>query len=228
MVVVKEIDEKKVVEAESGDEEPEESTAAVTPKAEAAPAAPAAPEFKLSQLVPMVAMFALQKYNIEEMGLTRYVEIGYVVVQLLCFGVLYLTYDRIGKMVEDGRKIKIPEVKQMGQVVTPATEQTTKEYDMAKIKEAVKQPLIGFVILGGIYYKWGSVMPLVMQMLMTPMQLYEAPLTQIHLLGKTVKRPFVVPSMFGLPAAEPEAEETPALATDAKAGKKKGESKKVD
>lgn len=232
MVVVEEIDEKKVVEAESGDEEPEESAAAVAPKAAAAPAAPAAPEFKLSQIVPMVAMFGLQKYNIEEMGLTRYVEIGYVIVQLLCFGALYLTYERIGKMVDDGRKLKIPEVKQMGQVVTPATEQTTKEYDMAKIKEAVKQPLIGFVILGGIYYKWGSVMPLVMQMLMTPMQLYEAPLTQIHLLGKTVKRPFVVPSMFGLPAApeaEAEAEETPALAPAAKAGKKKKvESKKVD
>merc|ERR1712167_70797 len=104
-------------------------------------------------------------------GYARFVEVGYVVVQLICFVVLYLTYDRINQMVDDGCKIKIPEVKQMGQVVTPAKEQTAKEYDMDQLKEAVKQPLIGFLILGGIYYKWGSLFPLVMQMLMTPMQL---------------------------------------------------------
>merc|ERR1719272_2300206 len=43
-----------------------------------------------------------------------------------------------------------------------------------------------------------------MQVIMTPLQLYEAPLTQIHVLGKSVSRPFPVPSMFGLPST-PEA-----------------------
>merc|ERR1712113_1194707 len=89
----------------------------------------------------------------------------------------------------------------MGHVVAPAKEQTPKEYDLDKWKEAIKQPLIGFVILGGIYYKWGSLMPLVLQILMTPMQLYEAPLTQIHLLGKQKTRPFPTPNPFGLPSA---------------------------
>jgi len=228
MAVVEEVEEKVAAdevekEEEASEEEKEESKKDSAVASSAEPAAPAGPEFKISQIVPMVAMFGLQKYNIEEMGLTRHVEIGYVIVQLLCFGVLWFVYDRITKMTDDGIKIKIPEVKQMGQVVTPAKEQTTKEYDMEKLKEAVKQPLMGFVILGGVYYKWGSVMPLVMQMLMTPMQLYEAPLTQIHLLGKELKRPFPVPSMFGLPAApEPEAEETvPAV-------EEKKESKKVN
>merc|ERR1719399_1952908 len=99
-------------------------------------------------------------------------------MQVLCFGVLYLTYTKIKQSIDNGKKIKIPEVKQFGQVVAPAKEQTTKEYDMEKLKEAVKQPLMGFVILGGIYYKWGHLMPLILQILMTPMQLYEAPLTQ--------------------------------------------------
>merc|ERR1712224_43347 len=172
------------------------------PVAEAAsstPAAPPAPEFKLSQIVPMVAMLGMQKFNLEELGYVRYVEAAYIIVQLLCFAVLYVVYDRINNGEDDGKKIKIPEVKQMGQVVSPAKELTAKEYDMEKIREAVKQPLMGFVILGGIYYKWGSLMPLVMPVLMTPLQLYEAPLTQIHLLGKKVVRPFPVPSMFGLP-----------------------------
>jgi len=181
-----------------------EVAAAAAPEA---PAAPAGPEFKLSSIVPMVAMMGLQKYNLEEMGLTHHVEIAYVVIQVLCLGVLYLVYTRINQMPDDGIKLKIPEVKQMGQVVTPAKEQTTKEYDLEKLKEAAKQPIMGFVILGGIYYKWGSLMPLVMQVLMTPMQLYEAPLTQIHMMGKKVPRPFAVASMFGMPSAPtPEAE----------------------
>jgi len=220
--VTEEVDTDK---AASGDEDSKDSKAAVSSQAPAAseepaaPAAPAAPEFKLSSIVPMIAMMGLQKYNLEEMGLTRHVEIAYVVVQILCLGVLYLVYTRIGQMEDDGIKLKIPEVKQMGQVVTPATEQTTKDYDMAKLKEAAKQPIMSFVILGGIYYKWGSLMPLVMQVLMTPMQLYEAPLTQIHVLGKKVTRPFAVASMFGMPSAPtPEAE--PAAVADTSESKK--------
>lgn len=128
-------------------------------------------------------------------------------VQVLCLIVIYMIYLQIQKMPDGGKKLKIPEVKQMGQVVKPAIEQTPKEYDMDQLKEAVKQPLIGFVVIMGIYYKWGSLLPLVMQMLMTPMHLYEAPLAQIHLLGKTKTRPFPAPNPFGLPAAAPPAEE---------------------
>jgi len=207
--VTEEVDADKAV---SGDEDSKDSKTVVSSKAPAAaeePAAPAAPEFKVSQILPMVAMMGLQKYNLEEMGYTHHVEIAYVVVQLLCFAVLALIYQRVGQMVDDGPKIKVPEVKTMGQVQSPAKEQTIQEYDMEKLKEALKQPLMGFVILGGIYYKWGSLMPLVMQVLMTPLQLYEAPLTQIHIFGKNKPRPFPVPSMFGLPsapAAEPEVE----------------------
>lgn len=170
--------------------------------APAAPAAPPAPEFKLSQIVPMVAMMGLQKYNLEEMGYVRHVEIGYIVIQVVCLGIMYLIYLSIGKMEDDGVKIQIPEVKQMGQVVAPAKQQTAKEYDMDKLKEAVKQPLIGSLITAGIYYKWGSLMPLVMQVLMTPFTLYEGPLTQIHLMGKKMNRPFPAPpGMFGMPSA---------------------------
>merc|ERR1711957_848118 len=70
------------------------------------------------------------------------------------------------------------------------------------------QPVIGALVLSGIYYKWGSLMPLCLQMIMTPLQLYEAPLTQIYFTGKDIKRPFPAPNMFGLPQApQPAAEE---------------------
>merc|ERR1711972_864385 len=124
-------------------------------------------------------------------------------------------------MPDDGNKISIPEVKQMGQVVTPATEQTAKEYDTTKLKEQAKQAVMGFVILGGVYYKWEHMMPLVLQILMTPLQLYESPLFQLHFLNKTdVKRPFPAPNPFGLPSAP----EAPAPAAE----DKKDEAKEDD
>jgi hypothetical protein len=189
-------------------EETEVTSASSSPTPAAAPAAPAAPEIKLSQILPMIAMFGIQKFDLEKLGYKHHVEVAYVVTQVVCLTVMYLIYDRINKMADNGQKIKIPEVKSMGQVVAPAKEQTAKEYDMEKLKEAVKQPLIGFLIIGGIYYKWGSLLPLVMQVLMSPMQLYESPLCQIHFMGKQLKRPFPQPSMFGLPSApEPAAPE---------------------
>lgn len=196
-------------EAEKKEAEPQEP---------AAPPAPEMPEIKFSQILPMLAMMGLQKFDLEKLGYVHHVEVAYVLIQIVNLVVLYLIYRKICQMTDDGAKLKIPEVTQMGQVVAPAKEQTPKEYDMEKWKEAIKQPVISCLISGGIYYKWGSLLPLVMQALMVPLQLYEAPLTQIHLLGKAKTRPFPTPSMFGLPQApEPQAEE----ATQDKKGSKK-------
>jgi len=167
----------------------------------AQPAAPPAPEMKISQILPMVAMFALQKYDLDQMGYRHHVEVAYVVIQVACLIALLFVRQKITEKADDGKKIKIPEVKQFGQVVTPAKEQTTKEYDLEQLNQAVKQPLIGFLIVGGIYYKWESLFPLIMQVLMSPLQLYESPLFQIHLMGKKKSRPFPAPNPFGMPTA---------------------------
>jgi hypothetical protein len=169
----------------------EEVAAATAPQT---PETPPMPEMKLSQILPMVAMMGLQKFDLEKMGYVRHVEIGYVVVQVICFAILFLIYTKVKGKPDGGAKIKIPEVKQMGQVVSPACEQTPKEYDMAKVMEAMKQPVMGMVITCGIYYKWGTLLPLMMQLLMTPLTLYETPLFRIYILGKEMPRPFPVPA----------------------------------
>jgi len=186
---------KKPVAGEKKKDEPAEQPAA--------PAAPAAPEMKLSQIVPMVVMLGLQRFDIEKLGYTRHVEVGFVVVQVICLCLLVVVYDRINKMSTDGPKLKIPEVKQFGQVVTPEKTETPKEYDMGKLMEQGKQNLMGFIIAGGVYYKWAYVMPLVLQCVMTPLQLYESPLFQIHMVGKAQTRPFPTPNAFGLPSTPP-------------------------
>merc|ERR1712190_556402 len=112
---------------------------------------------------------------------------------------------RISAMKDSDTKIHVPEVKSMGQVVSPAVDQTPKEYDTTKVKEQAKQAVMSAVILCGVYYKWQYLMPVVLQALMTPVQLYESPLFQLHIMNaKDVKRPFPTPNPFGLPST-PEA-----------------------
>jgi len=177
-----------------------------------APPASPMPSMKMSQIAPMVVMLGLQKINIEELGYIHHVEAMFVVVQVLCIAAQYWVYTKI-QTAPEGKKLKIPEVKTMGQVVTPATEQSAKDYDMGKWKEAMKQAVMSGVITSGIYYKWQYVMPLVLQVLMTPLQLYESPLFECHVLGKDVTRPFATPNPFGLPSAPtPAAEEVKEVA----------------
>jgi len=186
------------------------------------PPAPEMPKLKMSQLLPMVVMMGLGKWDLDQMGYRHHVEAVYVVVQLLCLGGLAMLYNKIQGMPEDDKKIHVPEVKSMGQVVSPAVDQTVREYDSSKLKEQVKQSLMSFVILGGVYYKWQYLMPLVLQVLMTPVQLYESPLIQLHFLGADMKRPFPAANPFGLPQApEPEPREV-------KEGPKEPATKKED
>jgi len=157
------------------------------------PAPPAAPEIKISQLAPIAVMMGLQKYNLEEMGYARHAEIAFVITQILGLLCLGYIYKKINEMPEGGEKLKIPEQKQFGQVIAPAVEQTPLEYDMGKWKEQAKQAIMGFGIMGGVYFKWGYLMPLVLQVFMNPLQLYESPLFQLHVWGADKKRPFPVP-----------------------------------
>merc|ERR1719330_1056801 len=114
-------------------------------------------------IVPLVVMLGMGKYDLDKMGYRRHTEVAFTVIQLICLVLLGLLFQKISAMPEEGKKIRVPEVKQMGQVIAPATEQTPKEYDKSKWNEQLKQALIGFVILGGVYYKWQHLMPLVLQ-----------------------------------------------------------------
>jgi len=183
------------------------------------PPTPPMPQMKISQLLPMVVMLGLGKFDLDELGYRRHAEVLFVIVQVVCLGLLGLIHSKVSAMPEGGAKIHVPEVKQFGQVVTPSTEQSTKDYDSAKLKEQAKQAVMSFAILGGVYYKWGYLMPLVLQVLMTPVQLYESPLFQLHVLNGAVARPFPTPNPFGLPTA-PEAPAAPAVAASAEERKK--------
>ncbi|CAE8740904.1 unnamed protein product, partial [Polarella glacialis] len=176
--------------------------------AAAEPEAPAMPAMGLSQMAPLGVSLLLSKVDIEALGYTHHVEAAYVVVQILCIATLGLMYKKISERTFPGAKIKVAEVKTMGQVQSPSMEITEKEYDMTKLQEQGKQVIMGAVILAGIYYKWRYIFPLVLQVVMTPMSLIESPLFKIYIFGKDITRPFAAPpSPFaGLMPTEPTAD----------------------
>merc|ERR1712050_391193 len=102
---------------------------------EEVPQPPQMPGMKMSQLAPLVVMLGMGKVDLDEMGYRRHAEFLFVLVQLVCLAVIAMMHKRISAMPEDGAKIHITEVKQMGQVVAPAKDQTAREYDVSKLKE---------------------------------------------------------------------------------------------
>jgi len=169
----------------------------------------------LSKMAPMIVMLALSKFDLEALGLRTHCEAAFFGVQIGCFFALTMIESKIKEKPEDPAEptIKMPAEVVMGNEAKPAKELSAKDYDLEEYGKLKTQQMMGAVILGVVYYNWRSLMPLVLQALMTPLNLYESPLFQMYLLGKTVKRPFPKPNPFGFPEAPPaEVEEAPPTA----------------
>lgn len=182
-------------------------------KAEDAPVAAEAtpwPEFKLSQMLPMFVMFSMQKFDIKEAGYTAHLQVFYVLSQLGCCCVLGVLFVRIRDLRPDdaAKKVKVPAVKVMGKVHTPASELSAKEYDMSKWKELAKRSILGLVVTGAVYAYWATLLPLAMQALIAPLLMWESPLFKIHIRRAELSRPFPEETMFGMPSPAKAAETT--------------------
>merc|ERR1719465_393660 len=72
-----------------------------------------------------------------------------------------------------------------------------------KLREHLQQILIGGVICFGIHLKWGYTTPIVMQVLMTPLNMLDSALAKIYIFGKAAKgdllRPWPAPNPLGFP-----------------------------
>lgn len=163
------------------------------------PAQPEMPQMKLSQLAPIGVYLALRKWDPAQMGYRQHCEFAFALSQALCLGTLGLIYAKISKMKEDGIKIAVPEVRSLG-IIKPAMEWSKKDYDRWQFIEQASQAVLLAAVASGLYYKWDSLTQLVLQIVMTPVQLYESPLFKLHILGKTdVQRPFPDANPFGRP-----------------------------
>jgi len=91
---------------------------------------------------------------------------------------------------------------------TPAQTMTHAQYDFKTLRTALFQQVMQCCIVGGIHYKWGTVMPLVMSVSMAILNIPSNPLVRLHLLKEDptkleqkaaleITRPFKPKSPFG-------------------------------
>mmetsp|Transcript_8987 Transcript_8987/g.16206 ORF Transcript_8987/g.16206 Transcript_8987/m.16206 type:complete len:209 (+) Transcript_8987:78-704(+) len=190
------------------------------------PEAPPMPQVSGSQIALLVVSLALHKFDIVELGYRRHLEVAYGIVQLLCLGMFYLLYTKVSEIKEGGETIKVPAVEQFGKVIQPATEQTLKDYDTAKLIEAGRTWGIGVLCVMGCYYKWGYIFPVAINLCTSAVEIVESPLFTCHVRGKEVVRPFPTKNAFGLPNMPPAPPaEQPAVEGEEKEGDK-GEKQK--
>jgi hypothetical protein len=157
-------------------------------------------QIKVSSFLPLGLMFLSSKIDFEEPQMRQMLQIGFFAVTVCNILVCLWAYKSIMKLPSSATKVSIPEKVQFGQVVQPGEEVTVQEHDFRSLKEKLQQVVIGSVFVYFVFYKWEKALPLLMQGCMTPCQLVESALFQVHVLGKpatdALARPWKAPNPF--------------------------------
>merc|ERR1711924_21765 len=121
--------------------------------------------------------------------------------QACCLGAALLIRQRIVAAKDTGAKVEVPAVVQFGQEVKPAATLSVPEYDLTKFHEMITKLVMTSAICCGINYQWGYFIPLILQVVMTPLTTLDDPLSKVHLLKMepkgNLKRPWPAPDPFG-------------------------------
>ncbi|TMW60993.1 hypothetical protein Poli38472_014454 [Pythium oligandrum] len=135
-------------------------------------------------LLPM--MFLMNKIDFENPVILNSARAAYILCQALSL-FLYLYIKRKIELKNDTRKIRIPGVTSPFDQ-TPnydeLTETTYRDHELAKVNEFIKQTLIGAGISSFIHFKMGVNHVVMIQSVMTPLNLYDNVLIQAYILGK--------------------------------------------
>jgi len=185
----------------------------------------------LRALLPAGLVFVLQKVDLQELGLVPYVVMLFAGGQAVCFGLLMWIRNKIGDLKDSDSKVHVPPLKSMGVEVKPAAVMTIAEYDDSKLWELINQQCVGALIVYGMYTYWGYFLPMIMQVVMAPMNLLDSPLGKVHLQAKAARgelgRPWPQPNPFGFLGQQSGPQTAKQLKQEAKKEeKKKGKEEK--
>eukprot|EP00294_Goniomonas_avonlea_P009299 CAMPEP_0114557822 /NCGR_PEP_ID=MMETSP0114-20121206/10040_1 /TAXON_ID=31324 /ORGANISM="Goniomonas sp, Strain m" /LENGTH=227 /DNA_ID=CAMNT_0001743145 /DNA_START=36 /DNA_END=719 /DNA_ORIENTATION=- len=174
-------------------------------------------QFALLPLIMLMNKVSLDEPEYEERRIALL--IAFAIVQLLQFGCMAAIMSKI-RSKKDTDVVVVPAQKVMGQTHGTDQEMSVEEYDASKVMEAVKQAVMGGIILGLIVWKVETVKPLFIQVFLTPMTFMDTPLFKVHILGKEatgdLKRPWTPPNPFaGLTGAAEGANATEGSTADA-------------
>jgi len=155
---------------------------------------------RFARMLPMLLMLALRKVDIDDQGYRSVVESLFLLFCASCLVVFVWMYCKISCLAQDGTVVSVPESVCYGWTFYPASQLSTREYDCMKLRELLMQLALSSLILGATYKIWGSgalgVLPLVLQLVTGPLQIFDSSLFKLHVLQRDLHRPFVAESLF--------------------------------
>eukprot|EP01128_Nolandella_sp_AFSM9_P003284 TRINITY_DN139_c1_g4_i2.p1 TRINITY_DN139_c1_g4~~TRINITY_DN139_c1_g4_i2.p1 ORF type:complete len:179 (+),score=47.89 TRINITY_DN139_c1_g4_i2:63-599(+) len=176
----------------------------------------------MESLVMLPAIYLVRQLDFSDPQTLLYARIAFGVAQTIAVIGIYLINSKIkGGFKGDDKTITMKKEASLGSIPEEGEMETitVAEYDSRKLVGMIKSLVMRVCIIGFIHYKWGSGVPLVIQLISTPMTLYKDPLTKIHILGQTGKeleRPFKPPASPFAAFMNPEGESTDAAASTKK------------
>ncbi|KAI9002658.1 inorganic phosphate transporter [Gaertneriomyces semiglobifer] len=181
-----------------------------------------------SQIINLVVFFGILQisnyFDLDNAANVNYLRAGYATMQLVALTAFYLAYTHI-QAKNDQTTLTYQEKKNPMDQAPETVRTTVRDYDMGKLKEAVRGQFIAMAIMAFIHFKWFYLRPLLLQSILGLRTIYQAPLVQIHVLGKQaagdLARPWKAPGPFGQ-AAKPITEK------ELKAQEKKEAKKKMN
>eukprot|EP01065_Artemidia_motanka_P038528 TRINITY_DN47379_c0_g1_i1.p1 TRINITY_DN47379_c0_g1~~TRINITY_DN47379_c0_g1_i1.p1 ORF type:complete len:191 (+),score=59.58 TRINITY_DN47379_c0_g1_i1:88-660(+) len=180
-------------------------------------------------MLPLAVLFATRNMDLAQEGYVPHLRVAFLTSLAAVAACVIYIYVCIGRApaTHDTETVDVPEQKQFGQVIQPASVMTIREYDMSKIRQQMKDTGVMVCVLGLMHLKWELTTPLLLQSIMMPLQMFQSPLFGLYIRGlesvDSLARPFPVKSLFEMPKP-PEAEEP---ARPKKEKKAKKESKKT-
>ncbi|CAH1762752.1 9881_t:CDS:2 [Entrophospora sp. SA101] len=157
---------------------------------------------QVTNMVIVLLIFQLsRKLDLEDPEVVTYVRLGYMAAQTIILSVCYFLSIKINSKNETTVLRYVEPPKPFTNEPGKPIETTFMEYDLSKLKELVKQTLIGVVIMIFLHFYWNFTHPLFIQSILPIKNIYQNQLFKIHVLGKPaegdLKRPFKTTSPFG-------------------------------
>jgi len=145
------------------------------------------------QFAMLPALWASNKIDMEDKSNIYYLQVTFFLVLALAVSVLQLTQGKIDA-AKDAARVEKPGDSQHFTNKAEDGSVSVQEYDGAKVKETRTQLMMSGAIVGFLHFQFGYVQPLLMTSLMNFFNIYDCKPVLIHLLGRTVERPWTAPA----------------------------------
>lgn len=136
-------------------------------------------------LMPFVMLYVVRSLDTTDASVQRYIQVGFVVVHAAIFAVMaYIKVQILSTHDETIITVPVKMPDKKGQT----EKKTVFEYDTAQFNElAFTKLLMSVAIMGIVFYKWETYVPLLFQCYMNPQNVISAPLFQIYVLKRPAK-----------------------------------------